>query len=278
MADENDSDDAMPTSKGWQKAARGAVQAVGGAIPFAGGVFSAAAGFWSEHDQQRVNEFLHAWLQMLRDEMREKERTIADIITRVDIQDEKIAQRVRSDEFQSLMKKAFRNWAGAESTKKQEYIRNILSNAASADLTSDDVVRLFLDWLQRYSEFHFAVIADIYQHPGATRWDIWQRVGKGAPREDSAEADLYKLLFRDLSTGGIIRQVRETDYQGQFIAKRPKKSSPRGGGRSLTSAFDDEEPYELTAIGRQFVHYAMQELTPKIQYQPDVDETQEGVG
>lgn len=262
----------LPQGKDWEKYARGILQAAGGAIPFAGGLFSAAAGHWSQQEQSRVNEFLHGWLQMMGDELQEKQRTIADIVTRLDMHDEKISERVRSDEYQSLVKKTFRNWAGTESTKKQEFIRNILTNAAATDLTSDDVVRLFIDWLQTYSEFHFAVIGDIYQNPGATRLEIWQRLGKGQPREDSPEADLYKLLFRDLSTGGVIRQHRETDYEGNFIPKRQPKGARRSaGGARIKSAFDDEEPYELTALGDQFVHYAMTELIPKIAYHPDVE-------
>lgn len=37
------------------------------------------------------------------------------------------------------------------------------------------------------------------------------------------------------------------------------------------SAFDEEEQYALTSLGKQFVHYAMTELTLKLQYHPDVD-------
>lgn len=279
--DQPEDEKQLPTGKRWEKYARGAMQVAGGAVPFAGGIFSAAAGHWSEREQERINEFIRAWMQMLEDELREKQQTLAEVIIRLDMHDEKIANRVRSDEYQSLVRKAFRNWAGAESDKKREYIRNILSNAAATDLTSDDVVSLFLDWLQDYTEFHFAVIGDIYQHPGATRWDVWQRLGKGEPREDSADADLYRLLFRDLSTGGVVRQHRETDYAGNFMAKPTPKRSRRGAGtgdRRMKSAFDDEEPYELTALGQQFVHYAMQEIVPKIEYHADVEMPQGGTG
>src|SRR6185312_14922356 len=167
MTDETDdahSQRQLPGGKAWEKIARGALQAIGGAIPFAGGLLSAGAGAWSEQEQERVAEFLRAWIQMLEDEIREKEATIAGIVTRLDMQDEAISGRVRSDEYQSLLKKAFRNWQGAESAKKREYIRNILSNAAAASLTSDDVISLFLDWIGKYSELHFLVIADIYHN------------------------------------------------------------------------------------------------------------------
>lgn len=249
------------------KAARGFLQTAGGAIPLAGGLLSAAAGLWSEAEQDKINAFLRACIKMLEDEMREKERVIGEVIARLDVHDEKIGDRIRSEEFQSLVKKALRNWAGTESLKKQQYIRNILSNAGASTVTSDDVIRLFLEWLHSYSELHFLVIGDIYKNPGATRGEIWQRLGKAQVREDSAEADLFKLLIRDLSTGGVIRQHRETDYAGNFISKpRPKGVSSMTGARALKSAFDESEHYELTALGQMFVHYAMNELTPKIEY------------
>lgn len=241
-------------------------------MPFAGGLLSAAANVWGEAEQERAIEALRAWIKMLEDELREKQRTILDIIARLDMHDEEIAKRVKSAEYQTLMKKAFRNWAGTESPKKQEYIRNILSNAAASRMTSDDVVSLFIEWLQTYSEFHFAVIGELYRNPGSTRGQIWTNLGKGPVREDSAEADLFKLLVRDLSTGGIIRQHRETDYEGNFISKRsppPTRGAARGQPRAMKSAFDESEQYELTALGRQFVHYAMTELTLKVTYKPE---------
>lgn len=85
-------------------------------------------------------------------------------------------------------------------------------------------------------------------------------------REDSAEADLYRLLFRDLSTGGIIRQHRETDYLGNFIAKAPERRPKGSGPKPMVSAFDDDEGYELTELGKQFVHYAMSDIPPKIEF------------
>jgi hypothetical protein len=253
---------------------RGALSAAGGAIPFAGGLVSAAAGVWSEAEHERAMGALRAWIKMLEDELREKQRTILDVIARLDMHDEEIGNRVRSDEYQSLLRKAFRNWAGTESRTKQEYIRNILTNAAATQIVSDDVVSLFIDWLHDYSEFHFAVIGELYRNPGATRREIWENLGRGQVREDSADADLFKLLVRDLSTGGIVRQHRETDYAGNFLAKRQSKSRPRTAAetRTVKSAFDDAEQYELTALGRQFVHYAMTEQTLKIAYHGGTDD------
>lgn len=271
---DTDSGDASGTGGKGNKWVRAGINAVGGSIPFAGGLLSAAAGIWGEKEQERAMEMLRAWIRMLEDEMHEKQQTMLEILARLDMHDEEIADRVKSDEYQSLLKKAFRNWAGTESRKKQEYIRNILTNAASTNLVSDDVVFLFMDWLQQYSEFHFAVIGALYKKEGQSRGEIWRGLGRSQVREDSAEADLYKLLIRDLSTGGIIRQHRETDYAGNFVNRSSRRTGSRSrsdGPGTAKSAFDDDDPYELTALGKQFVHYAMTELTLKLRYQPDDD-------
>lgn len=269
---ENNIEIEMPKGGKIAQYSRGALQALGGAVPLAGGVFSAIAGAWSEGEQDKVNRFFEHWVKMLYDELKEKEETIIEIMARLDLQDEKIAARVESKEYQSLVKKTFREWAGAESEEKRKYIRNILSNAAATTVSSDDVVRMYIDWINQYSEMHFQVIGAIYNSGGITRGGIWRKIGKGRVREDSADADLYKLLFRDLSTGGIIRQHRQVDRLGNFVAKPTQKRPKDSGPKPLVSAFDEGEGYELTGLGQQFVHYAMSELPPKIEFRPENDE------
>lgn len=259
----------IPDDSNAAKAVRGALQAASGAVPLVGGILSALAGAWSEREQAKVNRFFEQWVRMLQDEIREKEATVIEIMSRIDLQDEKIAARVESKEFQSLVKKTFRDWAAVESEEKRVLIRNILANAAASTVSSDDVVRMFIDWIGQYSELHFKVIGAIYNSGGITRGAIWRKIGKGAVREDSADADLYKLLFRDLSTGSVIRQHRETDYHGNFIAKAQARRPPSSGAgqKFLTSAFDNEDQYVLTELGQQFVHYAMTDLPPRISYE-----------
>src|SRR4051812_19398228 len=87
---------------------RAGMQAAGGAIPFAGGLLSAIASLWGEKEQARAYEFLKYCIQMIEDELREKQQTMLEIIARVDVHDEEISERIKSDEYQSLLKKAFR--------------------------------------------------------------------------------------------------------------------------------------------------------------------------
>lgn len=248
---------------------RGALNAAGGLIPFAGGLISAAASTWGEHEQDRMNSFFRHWIEMLRAEMEEKERTILEIMQRIDVQDEDVAKRIESPEYQSLLRKSFRDWAGAESEQKRGFIRNVLANTAATTVSSDDVVRLFLDWIKSLSELHLLVIGGFYNQNGLTRREVWSRLGREPVREDSADADLFRLLIRDLSTGGIIRQHRQTDYYGNFLKKPAQRTRPGTASPVHKSAFDDEERYELTALGNQFVHYAMTDVPIKLAYNPE---------
>ena len=104
------SDDALtPPNEGTApKVVRAGLQVVGGLVPFAGGLFSAAAGAWSEHEQDKVNQFFKEWVKMIQDEIREKEKTILEIMARLDMHDEKTTKRIESKEYQSLLKKTFR--------------------------------------------------------------------------------------------------------------------------------------------------------------------------
>ena len=268
--DKSGEDLKLPEDSTAGKISRGALQLAAGAVPFVGGAFSALASAWSEAEQAKANRFFEHWIQMLKDEIKEKEQTVIEIMARLDLADENISKRIESREFQSLVRKTFREWSGAESEQKRIYIRNILANAASASLTSDDVIRMFISWINLYSEMHFQVIGAIFNSDGITRREIWRKIGKGQVREDSADADLFKLLFRDLSTGGVIRQHREVDYYGNFIPKTPRRRPKGSGPRPPVSAFDEEEGYELTELGKQFVHYAMTDLPLRIEFSEEV--------
>ncbi len=241
--------------------ARFALSCLGG-IPVVGGAFAGAGGAWSEAEQAHFNRVFAAWLKLQEAEVLEIGVTIAEILTRLDLNDEKVRERIESPEYLKLIKKCFRDWSAAESEEKRVLIRNLLLNAASHRICSDDVVRMFVQWIDVYSESHFAVIKHIYKNEGCTRAEIWAAVHGAPVREDSAEADLFKLLIHDLSTGHVVRQHRQKDYQGRFVKTAAR---PRGAPSPIiTSAFDDDKPYELTELGKQFVRYTMEGVMPLV--------------
>lgn len=261
---EDQPNEGLPESNNAGRHIRSALQAIGGAIPFAGGLLSAIANEWSEKEQKEAFNFFHQWVRMLEEELKEKEKTILEIMMRLDLHDEKIKKRIKSEEYLALLKKTFRQWSNIDSEAKRKLVRNILANSAATRQTSDDVVNLFIDWINTFTGMHFEVISKVYNNDGITRGEIWRLIGREVAREDSADADLFKLLIRDLTIGGIIRQHRKTDYSGNFILKEREKRPKGSGPKPPISAFDDKEQYELTELGKQFVHYAMTELPPKI--------------
>ncbi|WP_414608841.1 hypothetical protein [Stenotrophomonas pavanii] len=237
-----------------------------GSIPWVGGFLSAAYEYTAEEGTLKQDSLQTQWLEEHQRKISALRETLAAIEKRFEAIGDSIDDRIQSPDYLVLVRKSFRAWDTADTEEKRRYIANLVSNAAGTRVCSDDVVRLFIDWLEMYHEAHFAVIREIYQYPGATRYDIWSAIYGEIPREDSAEADLYKLLIRDLSTGGVIRQERDTNSMGQFVRKRPQKSGAgKPASTTMESAFEGTKPYVLTELGKQFVHYTMNEVVTRIE-------------
>jgi hypothetical protein len=234
-----------------------------GSIPWIGGFLSAAAAYKVEEGSLKQDSLQTQWLEDHQAKISGLHDTLEEIQRRFETLGESIEQRLQSEEYLGLVRKAFRAWDEADTAEKRRYIANVVTNSAGTRVCSDDVVRLFIDWLELYHESHFAVIREIFNNPGSTRFDIWSGIYGEAPREDSAEADLYKLLIRDLSTGGVIRQERDVNLLGQFVRKRPKRTRTSAPA-TMESAFEDIKPYVLTELGKQFVHYTMSEVVTRI--------------
>ncbi len=234
-----------------------------GSIPWVGGFISAAASMKIDQRNSEKDNLQTRWLEEHAKKMGNLVGALADVVGRLDNLGETVDERIQSEEYLSLVRSAFRTWDRAETEDKRKYIANLVANAAGTRLCTDDIIRLFIDWLNLYHEVHFAVMREIYRNPGATRFEIWEALYGTPTREDSAEADLYKLLIRDLSTGGVIRQERDTTADGRFLRKRPVRNRKVGAG-TMESAFEDSKPYVLTELGKQFVHYTMNEVVQRI--------------
>jgi hypothetical protein len=254
-------DEALKAGYG-PKTARFALACLG-AIPVVGGAIGAVGAAWSEANQDRLNRIYAAWLKLQQQEIQEIGITMMEVMQRVESGNEAVQQRLESPEYLSLVKKAFRDWSAAESEDKRILVRNLLANAgAQVRICSDDIVRLFIEWIGRYSELHFKVLREIFRQSDLTRQEIWNRIHGKQVREDSAEADMFKLLIQDLSTGHIIRQHREVDGAGNFLKTRPRRSTYTSS--TMKSAFDDDKSYDLTELGKQFVQYTMEDVLHRL--------------
>jgi hypothetical protein len=236
-----------------------------GSIPWIGGFLSAAADYNVEESSLRADSLQTQWLEEHQAKIVALRETLGEIERRFEALGPAIEQRIQSEDYLGLVRKAFRAWDEADTREKQRFIANVLVNAAGTRVCSDDVIRLFIDWLELYHEAHFALIREVFQNPGSSRYDIWSTIYGEPPRENSAEADLYKLLIRDLSTGGVIRQERDVNQLGQFVRKTPQPKRPGTASSTMESAFEDSKPYVLTELGKQFVHYTMNEVVTRIE-------------
>lgn len=256
--------DLLKNSDRWKKYGRLVANAMG-SIPWVGILLSIGASHNGEKSQDAVNQVYEEWLRVHKEKIGYLISTLDEVASRLENVQNDLEARIESEEYLGLVRRAFRSWDSAETLEKKGYIINLISNAAATQLCPDDMIRLFNDWLDLYHEAHFKVIREIYQNPGSTRYDIWNSISGVFPREDSAEADLFKLLIRDLSTGGVIRQSREITYEGKFkksTNRSKQQRNPNSG--TLESAFEDVKTYVLTELGSQFVHYTMNEVVTRI--------------
>lgn len=237
-------------------------------IPWVGGMLSATAALDAEAEQSRVNQLHRDWLEEHQRRLGELAEDLNEVIRRVEQLGPDAETRLESESYLRVVRKGFRIWDNSDTREKREYVRRIISNASGTTLCSDDVIRLFLQWIDYYHEVHFAVIRIIYKQPGSTRGEIWESLQGDRVREDSADADLFRLVVSDLSIGRVIRQHRETTADGLFL-KKPRTNVRKGSGSSvMKSTFDDKDEYELTELGSQFVHYVMTDVVPRIGSEP----------
>jgi hypothetical protein len=237
-----------------------------GAIPWVGGVAAALATLKTEDGQLQTNELLRGWLSAHEQRMAMLERDVRWLVNRIEMLGEEAVEWAESEEYLALVHKAFQGWDRAGTEEKRRYFAGLLANAAGTRMCSDDLIRLFIDWIDRYHESHFTIIRFVYQNPGATKYEIGvDLLGEDLPADNSAEADLFRELFRELNMSGIVRQARGTDEDGRFLRRQPTRRAPKGmASRVMESSFEDSKPQVLTELGKQFVHYVLDDVVPRL--------------
>lgn len=262
---------ATPTKK--QRIREAIALAALSSIPWVGGVLSAAATFKFDESGVRHDTLLSQWLGEHQERLQDLRATLEAMLNRIESLGTEVEDRLESAEYLGLIRKTFREWDQADTEEKRKLLIQLITNAAGLRVCSDDILRLFLDWIDTYHEAHFAVIREIYKNPGPTRYDIWIAVyGEPVPRDDSAEADLYKMLIGDLSLGRVIRQPRESDTLGRY-RKRATRPKPAFKTTTLEPPFEDTKQYVLTELGSQFVHYTMTELVTRLEAGSEAEAT-----
>jgi len=245
-----------------------------GSIPWVGGVFSTLITLQAESEQEQVNELQQMWLEEHREKIFALSGTFNEITRRLDefCTNEQVKvivlERIQSPEYINLVRETFKAWDEASTVDKRNYFKRLIINAAASNLCTDDMIRIFIKWIGQYHEYHIQIISAVYNNHGITLGGIWEKIfanGNERPRENSASADLYRTLIRDLQMGGVIRGRREVNYEGEFIKKSTRGSGRNQSSNVMKSSFDDEDDQELSELGAQFVSYVLQDLVLRLE-------------
>lgn len=105
------------------KYARFIASAALGSIPWIGGVLAAAVTFQGEGGQERLNEMQKLWLHEHETKIKKLGQTISQILDRLDALGDDIDDRIRSEEYLSLIRKGFKAWDQADTDEKRDLIR-----------------------------------------------------------------------------------------------------------------------------------------------------------
>jgi len=245
------------------------VMAALGSVPWVGsylGILGAMAGLSGEKDQDKVNSLLKLWVEEHQPKLEELKQTLGDIVERLDGLGEEARQRIESPEYLALVRRSFKSWDEADTAEKREYIKRLITNAGATKLCPDDLVRIFVGWIDDYHESHFAVIKQIYQNPsGITKASIWDNLHGGVrAREDSADAGLFRYLMRELNMGGVIEIAKNRNADGHAYKATPKRSARGVGSKVVESTYEDTKPWVLTELGQQFVHYVLSDVVKRV--------------
>lgn len=235
-----------------------------GAVPWVGGVLGAVAALDSELSQRKVNDLMRLWVREHQEKIALLSRTIQEILTRLDALGDEIKKRIESPEYLALVRKGFRAWDLADTPDKRDMYKRLISNAGASTLCPDDWVHLFISWIEQYHESHFMVIKTVYKHQPITRGRIWDIIHAGGrPSDSSSEAGLFAFLIRDLRIGGVIHNEREINSDGSYVKQRRLRRRSTTSS-TMESPFEDTKPMMLTELGKEFVHYVMDDVLVRV--------------
>jgi hypothetical protein len=155
-------------------------------IPWIGSMIGASAVLHAEIQQGKANELISRWLLEHQAKIVELQTTLNSIIERVESFGEEAQKRLNDENYLTLVHQGFQVWDQANASSKRDYVRRTLTNAAatSTKICPDDMVRLFLDWIDHYDETHFRIMRVLFQNRGATRGRIWEESGNEEVREE----------------------------------------------------------------------------------------------
>jgi hypothetical protein len=112
-----------------------------GSIPWIGGFLSAAAAYKAEESSIKENSLQTQWLEEHQAKIIALHDTLREIERRFEALGPAIDERIQSEEYLGLVRKAFRIWDESDTEEKRRYTANVVTNSAGTRVCSDDVIR-----------------------------------------------------------------------------------------------------------------------------------------
>ncbi|MEW8525241.1 MAG: hypothetical protein AB2552_19530 [Candidatus Thiodiazotropha endolucinida] len=147
-----------------------------GSVPWVGGMIAGGAALHAEKEQGRINENIELWLKEHENKLAALYRALTSVAQGIDSLGDEAKKRVQEEDYLALVKKGFGVWDRAETEDKRQLVQFLLKNAAGTSVTDDDIVRLFIDWIDKYHEAHFGIIRAIYNNRGISLLGIWREM------------------------------------------------------------------------------------------------------
>jgi hypothetical protein len=107
-----------------------------GSIPRVGGFISAAVSLKTEEGSIKADNLQTRWLEEHEKKMDKLAGTMSDIGARFESLGAEIDERLQSEEYLDVVRKAFRAWDRADTDEKCGYVANLVKNAAGTRLCS----------------------------------------------------------------------------------------------------------------------------------------------
>ncbi len=118
-----------PTEK--QRVLRKFIMAALGAVPWVGSLLNAVQAFKEEGSQIKTDAIQRQWLEEHKIKFQNLARDLSEITRRLESVGEDIQDRIESEEYLALVRKAFRIWDQSDTDQKREYVRRLIANAGA---------------------------------------------------------------------------------------------------------------------------------------------------
>ena len=101
-----------------------------GSIPWIGGFLSSAATFKTEEGSRRTDNLHTQWLEEHARKLADLRSTLETIVRRFENLGPAIDERIQSEPYLQVVRRAFHVWDEASTEEKRRYIGNLVANAA----------------------------------------------------------------------------------------------------------------------------------------------------